>query len=156
MWRFIATESGTPLQRSAAGSARFRTSSIHQTFGSIEFVRGPNSAQYGPDSAGGTVNLQSPTPILSSGAGLWNGEVSPLFHSATNGFGGNAAIGFSAQRFGFVSNLAARRVNTFRTGGGIDSHAAVTRFLGLPSTVIGSERLPDSAFKQYGGRRPRR
>ncbi len=118
---------------------------------SIEFVRGPNSAQYGSDSVGGTVNLQSRTPVLSSGAGRWNGEVSPFFHSATTGFGGNAAIGFSGERFGFVSNLAARRVNTFRTGGGIDSHAAVTRFLGLPSTVIGSEHLPDSAFTQYGG-----
>lgn len=139
----------TSAQR--GGVSTFQNLVDGSNLGSIEFVRGPNGAQYGSDSVGGTVNLQSLTPLLSTGAGHWNGEFSPLYHSATNGFGGNAAIGFSGQRLGFVSNVAARRVNTFRTGGGIDSHAAVTRFLGLPSTVIGSGRLPDSAFTQYGG-----
>jgi hemoglobin/transferrin/lactoferrin receptor protein len=46
--------------------------------------------------------------------------------------------------------MNARRINRLRPGGGLDSHAAVTRFLGIPSDVLG-ERLPDTAFTQYGG-----
>lgn len=118
-------------------------------FDSIEFVRGPNSAQYGSDSVGGTVNLQSRVPQF--GASKGSGEFAPMYHSATNGFGGNILLSLSSARAGIVTNLASRRINTFRTGGGLDSHAAVTRFLGLPSTVIGDDRLPDSAFTQYGG-----
>jgi len=118
---------------------------------SIEFSRGPGSAQYGSDAVGGTVNLQSRAPQFSAGVPRWSGEVAPLFHSATTGFGGNSVLAYSGTRAGFVTSLAARRVNTFRTGGGLDSHAAVTRFFGLPSNVIGSDRLPDSAFTQYGG-----
>ena len=47
-------------------------------------------------------------------------------------------------------NLNARRINRLRPGGGLDTHAAVTRFLGIPSDILG-ERLPDTAFTQYGG-----
>ncbi|HBY61896.1 MAG TPA: hypothetical protein DEH78_18915, partial [Solibacterales bacterium] len=43
-----------------------------------------------------------------------------------------------------------RRVNTLRGAGGIESRAAVTRFLGLPSTILG-DRFTDTAFTQYGG-----
>src|SRR6185503_12705258 len=32
------------------------------------------------------------------------------------------------------------------------SRGAVTRFLGLPSSTVVDERLPDTAFTQYGGR----
>ncbi|HEX8852407.1 MAG TPA: TonB-dependent receptor, partial [Pyrinomonadaceae bacterium] len=42
------------------------------------------------------------------------------------------------------------RINRLRPGGGIDSHSALTRFLGIPSDILG-ERLPDTAFTQYGG-----
>jgi hemoglobin/transferrin/lactoferrin receptor protein len=42
-------------------------------------------------------------------------------------------------------------VNDYRPGGGFDSHAAVTRFLGLPSDKLMSDRLPDTGFTQYGG-----
>ena len=47
--------------------------------------------------------------------------------------------------------LAARRANTVRTGEGKDSHNAVTRFFDLPSAIAIDERLPDTAFTQYGG-----
>jgi hemoglobin/transferrin/lactoferrin receptor protein len=47
--------------------------------------------------------------------------------------------------------VAGRRVNTLRAGGGEDSHNAVTRFLGLPAATVIDERLPDTAFTQYGG-----
>ena len=42
-------------------------------------------------------------------------------------------------------------MNDYRPGGGFDSHAAVTRFLGLSSDELMSDRLPDTGFTQYGG-----
>jgi outer membrane receptor protein involved in Fe transport len=139
----------TSAQR--GGVSTFQNLLESSNLSAVEFVRGPNGAQYGSDAVGGAVNVQSKAPGISSTSPRWNGEIAPFFHSATNGFGGNAAIAYSGIRAGFVSNLSARRINTFRTGGGFDSHAAVTRFLGLPSNVIGGERLPDTAFTQYGG-----
>lgn len=112
----------------------------------IEVLRGPNSAQYGSDSMGGTVHLIS----RASATPGWHGEFAPQYSSAAHSFGGAFNQAFTVGRLGAVLNLAARRANTLRTGAGIDSHAAVTRFLGLPSTVLG-ERQPDTAFTQYGG-----
>jgi len=37
-----------------------------------------------------------------------------------------------------------------RTANGLDSHSAITRFLGLPSSVL-YDRSPDTEFSQYGG-----
>jgi outer membrane receptor protein involved in Fe transport len=117
---------------------------------SIEILRGPNSAQYGSDSIGGTVNLLSRTPEFATQGQRVSGDLGMMFDSATMGFGGQSRTQWSTQRFGLLAALAGRRINTSRTGGGIDSHAAVTRFLGLPSTVLG-DRLPDTAFTQYSG-----
>ncbi len=114
----------------------------------VEVLRGPNSAQYGSDSLGGTVHFLSRAAGLGSSQGI-RGEFSPEYFSAANAFGGNLLLSYGARRAGAVLNLSERRVNTLRPGGGIDSHAAVTRFLGLPSSVFG-ERLPDTAFTQYG------
>ncbi|MDQ3133833.1 MAG: TonB-dependent receptor, partial [Acidobacteriota bacterium] len=49
-----------------------------------------------------------------------------------------------------LANVVGRRINTLRAGDGIDSHAAVNRFLGLRSDILGT-RLTDTAFTQYGG-----
>ncbi len=117
---------------------------------SVEVLRGPNSAQYGSDSLGGTVAMLSRPAELAPSGHLWHGEVTPFYSSAANSFGSGATAGYAASRFGFYTNLASLRTNTLRTGAGIDSHAAVTRFLGLLSTVFG-ERLPDTAFTGYGG-----
>lgn len=115
---------------------------------SLEVLRGPNSAQYGSDSMGGTVNLLSRSPA-DGRAGL-HGEWAPFYSSAAHAFGGNLLLTSTQGRLAWTANLISRRVNTLRTGGGIDSHAAVTRFLGLPSTVL-HDRLQDTAFTQYGG-----
>ena len=110
-----------------------------------EVLRGPNSAQYGSDSMGGALQLLS-RPVTSG----FHAEIAPFYQSAATAFGGNTLLSEGGERYGFVLNLAARRANTIRTGQGLDSHAAVTRFLGLPSTVFG-ERLPETGFTEYGG-----
>jgi outer membrane receptor protein involved in Fe transport len=117
---------------------------------SMEILRGPNSAVYGSDSLGGSVNLVSRVAEAAAAGHSFHGSFAPFFASATNAFGGALNTAWSAKRLGLASTLTARRVNTARTAGGLDSHAAVTRFLGLPSNVLG-DRLPDTAFTQYGG-----
>lgn len=115
---------------------------------SAEFLRGPNSAQYGSDSLGGAVNLLSAFPLAQDRR--WSGEAAAQFDYAAAAPGGHVQGAFNGRRFSAVATLAARRANTIRAGGGLDSRAAVTRFFGLPSSVFG-ERLPDTAFTQYGG-----
>ncbi|HUQ90212.1 MAG TPA: TonB-dependent receptor [Bryobacteraceae bacterium] len=115
---------------------------------SVEFVRGSNSAQYGSDSVGGTVNLLSTFPLDQSRR--ITGEAAPAIDSAAASFGSHLLLGINASRFHVVTTLAGRRINTARAAQRLDSHSAVSRFLGLPAHVLG-DRLPDTAFTQYGG-----
>jgi outer membrane receptor protein involved in Fe transport len=116
----------------------------------VEVLRGPNSSQYGSDVLGGVVNFISRTPAYGGDDGEWHGNTNVFYSSVTNGFGGNTLFTYGTRRYGMLLNLNARRINRLRPGGGIDSHSALTRFLGLPSDIMG-ERLPDTAFTQYGG-----
>jgi hemoglobin/transferrin/lactoferrin receptor protein len=117
---------------------------------SIEILRGASSAQFGSDALGGTINLISKNPFTDTSAPTFRGEINTNFQSADRSFGSSAQLSYGKNRLNGFVNLAARRINTLRTAGGIDSHAAVTRFLGLPSTIFG-DRLPDTEFTQYGG-----
>jgi outer membrane receptor protein involved in Fe transport len=117
----------------------------------VEALRGPNTAQYGSDSLGGTVQLITRHPQFGYPRPETHGEFNTFFTSADLSFGSNALVNYGTERFGMLTNFSARRINTLRPGGGIDSHSAITRFLGLPSNMIGSSRLPDTAFTQYGG-----
>jgi hemoglobin/transferrin/lactoferrin receptor protein len=117
---------------------------------SVELLRGPNTAQYGSDSLGGTVQLVSRQPEYGYASPAVNGEFNTFFTSSDLSYGSNALVSYGTKRFGILFNAVGRRVNTLRAGGGIDSHAAVTRFLGIPSNILG-ERLTDTAFTQYGG-----
>ncbi len=119
-------------------------------FGTVEVLRGPNGAQYGSDSIGGVVQLVSRTPGLGYASREVHGEVNTSFTSADLSYGGNTLLTYGTRHFGLLLNAAGRRVNTLRSGHGLDLHAAVTRFLGLPSNILGT-RLPDTAFTQYGG-----
>ncbi len=121
------------------------------SFQSVEIQRSPNTAQYGSDGLGGNVQLISRQPGYGFDPGKWNGEIDTFFGAADNSFGGNGLISYGGKRFGVLANLVGRRINTLRTGEGIDSHSAITRFLGLPSDVTGSSRLPDTGFTQYSG-----
>ncbi|HEY0172736.1 MAG TPA: TonB-dependent receptor [Pyrinomonadaceae bacterium] len=116
----------------------------------VEILRGPNSSQYGSDVLGGVVNFISQSPAYGGGDGEWHGATNVFYTSPTNGFGGNALLTYGTRRYGLLLNTNARRINRLRPAAGLDSHAAVTRFLGIPSDVLG-ERLPDTAFTQYGG-----
>jgi hemoglobin/transferrin/lactoferrin receptor protein len=113
----------------------------------IEVIRGPSAAQYGSDSLGGTISLLTRN---ASSEGKLHGDVSASFSSADRSFGSQVFLSFGSDKFGGYGNIAERRVNNLRTAQGIESHAAVTRFLGLSSKVLG-ERLPDTSFTQYGG-----
>lgn len=116
----------------------------------VEILRGPNSSQYGSDVLGGVVNFLSHAPVYGGTDGEWHGRSSVFYGSPTNGFGGNVLTTYGTRKYGLLLNLNARRINRLRPGAGLDTHAAVTRFLGIPSDVLG-ERLPDTAFTQYGG-----
>jgi hemoglobin/transferrin/lactoferrin receptor protein len=117
---------------------------------SIEVLRGASSAQYGSDALGGTVNLLTKTPVFGMDKAEFHGEINTNFNSADRSFGGSSLFSYGTNKLGGYINLAARRINNLRTAGGIDSHSALTRFLGLPSTVL-YERSPDTDFAQYGG-----
>ncbi len=99
----------------------------------VEVLRGPNSALYGSDSAGGAVHIVSRGAPLSP-VSFFSGSAAALYDSATHGGGSQIAPAFYGRRFSLALHLAGRRVNTARTGRGLDSHSAITRFLGLPSS----------------------
>ena len=116
----------------------------------VEVLRGPNGAQYGSDSLAGTVNLITKTPVYGADKPEFHGEFTPSFSSADRGFGSSALLSYGTQKFGGYVSFAGRRIGDLRTADGLDSHSAVTRFLGLPSTIL-YDRNPGTGFKQYGG-----
>jgi hemoglobin/transferrin/lactoferrin receptor protein len=116
----------------------------------VEILRGPNSSQYGSDAHGGVVNFLSRSPVYGDKDGEVHGNINTFYSSVTNGFGGNQLLTYGTKSYGFLVNANARRINRLRPGAGLDTHAAVTRFLGILSDILG-ERLPDTAFTQYGG-----
>ncbi|MCA1638555.1 MAG: carboxypeptidase regulatory-like domain-containing protein, partial [Acidobacteria bacterium] len=116
----------------------------------IEVLRGPNGAQYGSDSLGGTVNLLTKSPVFGTDRAEFHGEIVPTFNSADRSFGSSALFSYGTQKLGGYVNFSGRRINTLRTANELDSHSAITRFLGLPSSVL-YQRNPDTEFTQYGG-----
>ncbi len=117
----------------------------------VEVIRGPNSAQFGSDSIGGSVQLVSRTPLYTTDKLEVHGQVRTYFFSADNGFGGSALATFGNRDLAVLLNLNSHRSNTTRSGGGYDTHSAVNRFLGLRSDRVFGERSTDTAFTQYGG-----
>ena len=116
----------------------------------IEVVRGPSAAEYGSDAVGGTVNLVSQSPALAVKGRETSGEGSASFRSADNSFGSDALIRYAGEKASVGVSASGRRINRLRTGGGIDSRGALTRFFGL-SAETADGRLPDTGFTQYGG-----
>jgi outer membrane receptor protein involved in Fe transport len=117
----------------------------------IEVVHGPNSAEYGSDALGGTVQFLTKTPSLAPSGSRLGGEVSVAGTTTYQGGGGNAAVSWGTPKFGLFAGGGGRKVGELRPGGGVDSHAAVTRFLGVPSDLLMDERLPNTDFQQWNG-----
>jgi hemoglobin/transferrin/lactoferrin receptor protein len=117
----------------------------------IEVVRGPNSAQFGSDALGGSIQMLATTPPLGTDRPVFFGSYAADGDTADAGYGTNLMLSYGRRRWGITTNLAARRANTIRPGQGLDSHSAATRFFGQPSDVYYGSRLPDTAFTQYGG-----
>lgn len=116
-----------------------------------EILRGPNSAQYGSDALGGSIQFLTRPPYFSAGEPEIRGTMGTFFNSADAGFGSNLVTTYASRNFGFLLNVTGRRINNIRTGHGRDSHNAVTRFLGLSDDLVVDGRLTDTAFTQYGG-----
>lgn len=116
----------------------------------LEVSRGPNSMQYGSDSLGGTLNLIPPRPFAGAADKKFHGEFSPFFRSADWAGGSSVRISYGAKDWHVLGGGSFRRGQDLRAGQGKDSHAAVTRYLGLPSSILG-ERLQDTAFTQWAG-----
>ena len=115
----------------------------------VEILRGPNSSQYGSDVHGGVINFISQSPRYGNVDREFHGKGNIFYTSPTNGFGGNALFTYGTRTYGLLLNMNGRRISTLRPADGLEHHAAVTRFLGLPSDVFG-QRLPDTGFTQYG------
>jgi outer membrane receptor protein involved in Fe transport len=116
----------------------------------LEVSRGPNSMQYGSDSLGGTLNLLPPRPFAAPGTKRFQGEFTSIFRSADLAGGGSLRLSYGTDKWYLLGGGSYRRGQDLRTGDAGDSHAAVTRFLGLPSDVLG-DRLQDTAFTQWAG-----
>jgi hemoglobin/transferrin/lactoferrin receptor protein len=122
------------------------------TLESVEVLRGPSSAEYGSDAMGGSVQFLTKMPTIPAGGGAWQGSWDLNFGSADVSYGSALNVSQVGSRFALAATLAGRRSNTLRTGQGHDSHNSVTRFFGLSSDVAIDDRMPDTAFTQYGGR----
>lgn len=116
---------------------------------SVEVLRGSNSAQYSSDALGGTVSILTKTPVFGDKKAEFHGEVNTSFNFADRSFGGSTLFSYGTSKLGGYINLAGRRVGNLRVANGLDSHSALTRFLDLPSNILGN-RLTDTAFQQYG------
>jgi outer membrane receptor protein involved in Fe transport len=117
----------------------------------IEVVHGPSSAAYGSDALGGTAQFLTRTPTLAPSGTDVRGEIGVAAHSAYRAGGLDGAVNYGRTKFGLFASGAFRNVGEIRTGDGIDSHAAVTRFLGVPSNLLMDDRLPDTGFRQGNG-----
>jgi hemoglobin/transferrin/lactoferrin receptor protein len=115
----------------------------------IEVVRGPASVQYGSDAIGGTINVLSLRPSLSTAGTEVRGSVEGIFGSADLSGGLDASVVIQGERAAVRVGGSRREIGDLRTGRAHDSRAAVTRFLGLPSSVVDT-RLPATGFAQGG------
>ena len=118
---------------------------------SIEILRGPSSDQYGSDALGGSIQFLTKAPGISPSGNHLGGSLSTSGGTAHRNGGGSAFISFAGPNVGVTGTVSGRNTGLLRTGGGFDSHAAVTRFFGVRSDTIMSERLPNTSFQQYGG-----
>ena len=117
----------------------------------VEVLRGPSSMQYGSDALGGSLNVLTRSPRLSPDAVRASGVVDLAVRGADRGSVAGAVIDVAGPHAALSAGATARGSRELRTGRGTDSRAAVTRFVGLPSTVLYT-RLPRTDYGQTSGR----
>jgi outer membrane receptor protein involved in Fe transport len=115
----------------------------------VEVMRGPGSVQYGSDALGATINVLSAQPSFRAGPLHAGGEAEGITGSAATSIGGRAALTIQAPSVAFRFTGHRQDFDDVRPGRGVDSHSAVTRYLGLPASAIGS-RLTGTGFTQTG------
>ncbi len=114
----------------------------------IEIVRGPASAQYGSDALGGAVGVFSPR-LSWAGPSSVRGTLGVTAAAANQLRTSDVAAGYSRSGVSLRASASLGAVSDLRAGGGIDSHSALTRFLGIPSTVIG-DTLEHTGYSMHG------
>ncbi|HEX6162191.1 MAG TPA: TonB-dependent receptor [Vicinamibacterales bacterium] len=114
----------------------------------IELVRGPASAQYGSDALGGIVGVFAPA-LTWSGPRQVRGTLGLTVGAANQLATSDAAASFHRDRVSFRGSATVGSVSDLRAGEGIDSHSAVTRYLGLPSSVVGG-KLENTGYSTRG------
>ena len=112
--------------------------------GHIEIVRGPASAQYGSDALGGTIAMFERT-LSWSGPSPVRGTAGVTFGAANQLATSDAAVSFTRNRMSLRGSASFGSVDDLRPGAEIDSHSAVTRYLGIPSSVIG-DKLENTGY----------
>jgi outer membrane receptor protein involved in Fe transport len=115
----------------------------------VEIVRGSGSVQYGSDALGGTVQLRSEPALFGVAPAPVTASVELSGGTADQSVGAEATLWFRAKQAIVRGGGNRRDVGDLRAGGGIDSHSAVRRFLGLPSTILGTRHV-GTAFRQGG------
>ncbi|MFA5910450.1 MAG: TonB-dependent receptor [Vicinamibacterales bacterium] len=114
----------------------------------IEIVRGPASTQYGSDALGGTIGVFAESPVA-KGPAKASGTLGLTLGAANRLRSSEVGAGLTTR--GVALRLAASvgAAADLRAGGGGDSHSAVTRFLGLPSSEVG-DTLENTGYTQAG------
>ena len=114
----------------------------------IEIVRGPASAQYGSDALGGTVGVFSPA-MTWTGPSSVRGTLGATIGSANAQRTTDVSAGFLQNGISLRGSASAGAVSDLRPGDAVDSHSAVTRFLGIPSSHVG-DTLESTGYSTRG------
>lgn len=110
----------------------------------IELVRGPASAQYGSDALGGTIAVFGP-PLTWAGPSYAHGTLGATLGAANQLRTSDTAAGYQRNGYSLRGSVSLGAVSDLRPGKRIDSHSAVTRLLGIPSSNVG-ETLENTGY----------
>lgn len=119
---------------------------------SLEVVRGSGSLQYGSDGLGGAIQVMPARPQLrAEGSGVVaSGSVDATAASGDRMSGVRLGGKVESARVSVNAGFGATNVGDLRAGGGGDSRAAVTRFLGLPASYADG-RMPATGYSMVSG-----
>jgi outer membrane receptor protein involved in Fe transport len=115
----------------------------------VEILRGPSSAQYGSDALGGSLQFLSQVPMgLVPASRALSGMAAVGGETAHRGGVGTVRLGYATGRLAVSGVASSRKTGDYRPGGGTDSHSAIPRFLGLPTSALIGDRMPETGFTQ--------